>query len=394
MVVNPLDPLGNGDSDDVPAELRRVVGIEVILCVSALAAAVLNDVLLGVANDDGEILVLFYALLRDRVDGTSTTLAVGREDPIDNLRGELAGVFKRRLPLLNRVHGAGFSAGVQKGFGDESATRNADIGAVPTWHHFLRRRYNDSVTRPTFVMLIRAARLAVGMQEQAASVGADELATLKELALSGGLDGSITVTCATLADRLGASNQTASRRLQRLEEAETIDRELLGDGQRVQITDTGERVLRGEYEAYRRIFEREAAVELNGVVTSGMGEGRHYISLSGYMEQFRDRLGYEPFAGTLNVDLDAESVDVRARVDALEPVRIDGWEDDDRTYGPAFCWPATVHVDAAAYERAHVIAPERTHHGADQLEVIAPDKLRETLALNDGQEVTVRVTQQ
>jgi riboflavin kinase len=243
-------------------------------------------------------------------------------------------------------------------------------------------------------MLIRVAWLPGAMQEQAASVGADELATLKELALSGGLDGSITVTCATLADRLGASNQTASRRLQRLEEADAVERELLGDGQRVHITDAGERVLRGEYEAYRRIFEREATVALNGVVTSGMGEGRHYISLSGYMEQFRDRLGYEPFAGTLNVDLDAESVDARARMDALEPVRIDGWEDDDRTYGPAFCWPATVETGDTEYDRAHVIAPERTHHGADQLEVIAPDKLRETLALDDGQEVTVRVAQQ
>ena len=232
------------------------------------------------------------------------------------------------------------------------------------------------------------------MQEQAASVGPDELATLKHLALLGALDGATTVTCATLADRLDASNQTASRRLQRLEETGAVTRELLGDGQQVTITDDGERALRGEYEQYRRVFERSDSVRLSGLVTSGMGEGRHYISLPGYMEQFIDRLGYEPFPGTLNVELDEESIEARARMDALDPVRIDGWEDDDRTYGPAFCWPATAEAGKHEYEQAHVIAPERTHHGADQLEVIAPEKLRDTLGLEDDEEVTVRVTEQ
>ncbi|WP_255150754.1 CTP-dependent riboflavin kinase [Halorarius halobius] len=232
------------------------------------------------------------------------------------------------------------------------------------------------------------------MQEQVASVGPDELATLKHLALEGAADAPTTVTCAALAERLDASNQTASRRLQRLEDAGTVEREMVGDGQRVTITDAGRRTLRREYEAYRRIFEGVAEVALHGTVTSGMGEGRHYISLPGYMEQFRERLGYEPFAGTLNVDLDAESVEARARMDAMDPVRIDGWEGDDRTYGPAFCWPAAVLVDGETYEEAHVIAPERTHHDADQLEVIAPEKLRDVLGLDDGMEVTVRVEEQ
>jgi riboflavin kinase len=232
------------------------------------------------------------------------------------------------------------------------------------------------------------------MANQVAAVGPDELAALKQLALAGAADTPTTVTCAAVAERLDASNQTASRRLQRLEDAGTIEREMLGDGQRVTITDAGRRALRREYEQYRRVFEQTTEVSLHGTITSGMGEGRHYISLSGYMEQFRDRLGYEPFAGTLNVDLDAESVEARARMDSLDPVRIDGWEDDDRTYGPAFCWPARVAVDGDAYEPAHVIAPERTHHGADQLEVIAPEKLRETLGLDDGQEVTIRVEEQ
>jgi riboflavin kinase len=229
----------------------------------------------------------------------------------------------------------------------------------------------------------------------ASSVGHAELATLKTLAMTGGLDGDQKVSCSALGDRLDASTQTASRRLQRLEEADLIAREIVSDGQWVSVTDDGQRALQREYADYRRIFERDASVELRGAVTSGMGEGRHYISLPGYMRQFEAKLGYEPFLGTLNVDLAEESVRERGRLSSFEPVTIEGWEDDERTYGPAYCYPATLEAeDGATVADAHVITPERTHHGDDQLEVIAPVKLRDELALEDGSPLTVHVTEQ
>ncbi len=232
------------------------------------------------------------------------------------------------------------------------------------------------------------------MAQTTGRVGYDELATLKLVALDGALEGRTTITCSELADRLDASNQTASRRLQRLEDAAYLSRELTGEGQRVVVTDDGERALRREYADYRRLFEGDVDVTLRGAVTSGMGEGKHYISLSGYMRQFRDRLGYEPFPGTLNVELDGESVRSRARMDTIDPIEIGGWEDDERTYGPAFCWPTAIEAGGERYERSHAIAPERTHHGADKLEIIAPVKLRETLGLEDEDEVMIHVTEQ
>jgi len=221
----------------------------------------------------------------------------------------------------------------------------------------------------------------------------DALATLKHLALIGAVDGQAKLSCADLADRLDTSTQTASRRLQQLEERDQIDREVVSDGQWVSITEAGVKRLRSEYDAYRRIFEAAATVELVGTVTSGMGEGRHYITLPGYMAQFTELLGYEPFPGTLNVDLDEESVRERARLSGIEPVEIEGWEDDERTYGPAYCYPATVVAGDESVAETHVIAPERTHHGEDQLEVIAPVKLRDELDLADDDEVIVRVTE-
>ncbi|MEF8786205.1 MAG: DUF120 domain-containing protein [Haloarculaceae archaeon] len=230
------------------------------------------------------------------------------------------------------------------------------------------------------------------MPETRRVLDADGLATLKELALLGALDGEEKLSCSALAERLDASTQTASRRLQQLDELDCVERDIVSDGQWVQITSDGERRLQTEYADYRRLFEQDASVSLTGVVTSGMGEGRHYITLPGYMEQFRELLGYEPFAGTLNIDLTEESIRRRAHLGAIDPVVIEGWEDDERTYGPAYCYPATVVADER-YEPAHVIAPERTHHGDDHLEVIAPDRLRDALELQDGDEVTVDVEQ-
>ena len=230
------------------------------------------------------------------------------------------------------------------------------------------------------------------MSLTASVVGHDELATLKLLALDGGLEGDLKISCAELADRLDASNQTASRRLQRLESAGLLDRDTVSDGQWVVVTDDGERELRAAYEEYRRIFETGPQIELEGTVTSGMGEGRHYISLPGYQRQFETRLGYDPFPGTLNVQLREDSVRRRRAVDSLEPIPIDGWEDDDRTYGPAVCHPAAIETaDGDSVDGIHTIAPERTHHDDDQLELIAPAKLRDVLELSDDDHLTIYV---
>ncbi|MGB9987149.1 DUF120 domain-containing protein [Salarchaeum japonicum] len=224
-----------------------------------------------------------------------------------------------------------------------------------------------------------------------AAVGSDELAVLKLLALDGARRGEVKVSCANLADRLDASSQTASRRLQSLDDDGLVDRDLVSDGQWVQVTEDGERLLESEYEDYRRIFEESTDLSLAGTVTGGMGEGRHYINLPGYKRQFADKLGYEPFPGTLNVALSAQSQRERAAMESLDGIPIDSWEDEERTYGSATCYSGVLEADSGTYEPVHVIVPDRTHHDEDQIELIAPDRLRDELDLDDGDDVVVHV---
>ena len=216
------------------------------------------------------------------------------------------------------------------------------------------------------------------------------LAALKHVGLVGGL-AETKVSCAALGDRLDASTQTASRRLQSLEATGHIERDVVGDGQWVRVTDAGAAALRAEYADYRRLFESAVDLVLRGSATSGMGEGRHYVTLPGYAEQFRERLGYEPFPGTFNVNLSEESARRRSEMVGVDAVPIDEWEGEDRTYGAAACYRVTIVAGDERYESAHAIVPDRTHHEADQLEVIAPDRLRDVLGLADGDEVEIRV---
>jgi riboflavin kinase len=226
------------------------------------------------------------------------------------------------------------------------------------------------------------------------SISNAELATLKELALKGDVDRELTITCSSLADELDVSPQTVSRRLRQLDQAGLIDRTVHDDGQNLRVSDTGLSALRREYEEYRRVFDRPDSLTLQGVVATGMGEGKLFVSLSGYKSQFVDRLGYEPFEGTLNVELGADSTRRRSALEHTSAIPIDGWEEDERTYGPAACYPASLvpdEGDATPYEPAHVVVPERTHHDEAEIELLAPDELRDCLTLDEGDRVTVHV---
>lgn len=142
---------------------------------------------------------------------------------------------------------------------------------------------------------------------------------------------------------------------------------------------------------YRQEFEREINVTLSGVATSGSGDARHFLSLQGYTNQFKEKIGYIPFPGTLNVELTEESIHERAKLDKSNNVTIEGWEDKERTYGPVYCYPAQIEAPAKCNTTVHMIKPERSRYGDNLIEIIAPVNLREKLPCDDGDHVTIHV---
>jgi len=142
-------------------------------------------------------------------------------------------------------------------------------------------------------------------------------------------------------------------------------------------------LLRVEYHSYRRIFEGPARITFDGKVTSGLGEGRYYLSQPGYVVQFSERLGYSPYPGTLNVRVGGEALRKVGAVAHWKGLRIDGFTASGRTFGGATCFLARMNG-----HRCHLIHPDRSHY-KDVVEFVAPDCLREALGLKDDDTVTL-----
>lgn len=121
-------------------------------------------------------------------------------------------------------------------------------------------------------------------------------------------------------------------------------------------------------------------------MSSGIGTGKEFVGLDGYASQFEAKLGYEPYPGTLNLELGHSVAD---DLEALDAIRIESWENGDRSFGPVDCYPTAV-VDGESV-RLHAVVPRRTDHDPSTLELVSPVELRDRFDLSDGDPFEVRV---
>jgi len=215
------------------------------------------------------------------------------------------------------------------------------------------------------------------------------LLTLFRLAELGAYFSEVTITTTELARGLKISQQTASRHLIELQTLGLIRRTRVTRGEAIKVTVKGSEELNRMHLRLRAIFEPKVKeLVLEGVLFSGIGEGAWYVSQEGYRRQFVEKLGFEPFPGTLNVRLKREYEDEKKRLEAIPSIQIEGFRDGTRSFGPVKCFGATIN-DA---ERGALISAVRTHYGADVIELIAPHDLRAKLRLKDGDIVRARIT--
>jgi len=207
---------------------------------------------------------------------------------------------------------------------------------------------------------------------------------LKKLALLGG-NRTLKISSAVFAGEMKTSMQTAARRLKDLEDKGFIERKIVGDGQYIKISEGGLNILRNEYYEYKKIFEDlRAPIVFRGEVFTGLGEGKYYISLDGYRRQLIDKLGFDPFPGTLNLKIDEESILRRGELNEIDAVNIDPFRSEKRTFGGGKCYRVKINGTDGA-----IIVPDRTHYSKDLMEIVSPKNLRRTLSLRDGNVVEV-----
>ena len=212
------------------------------------------------------------------------------------------------------------------------------------------------------------------------------VAALKHIAMLGGTREAVSFSSKELGLALGVSQQAASQRLLDLTREGLITRNIVSRRELVKLTPKGVETLRREYADFRIIFEAAKEMNLRGVVTSGLGEGAFYMRQKGYKEQFKRKLSYEPYEGTLNLRIsgtDLAKLDIMREAEGIE---IEQFEGAGRTFGGAKCFRARIHGLECA-----IIMPLRSHH-SDAVEVISRHNLRSRLGLNDGDSVEMIIT--
>ena len=216
------------------------------------------------------------------------------------------------------------------------------------------------------------------------------LYTLLKLAEMGAHRRTAKISTEFLAGKLGVSQQSASRHLIELERKGWIKRNITPEGCLIQVTESGISELKRLYSNLRFLMETvyPPSVTLEGVVFTGLGEGAYYVSRDHYRRQFIEKLGFDPYPGTLNLKLVTDyDVKTRSELEAYPAIEIEGFKNENRTFGPVKCYPAIIENKV----KGALVSALRSHYDASVIELIAPICLRKHLALKDGHKVKVEV---
>ena len=200
---------------------------------------------------------------------------------------------------------------------------------------------------------------------------------------SSGLHTVLKTSTAKISKELGVSQQTVSRKLRELSESGLISLNASPSGCRISLTNNGIELLRLQFFSLQKLFRQEKSRVLHGLVKIGLGEGRYYVSRPFYLKQFKKSLGFRPFFGTLNLEVD--QAELAGFVSSMPLVEISGFETDERSFGKIRAFKVLVE----GKQPAAIIFPERTAHKKNEVEVIASLNLRKKFGLKEGSKVSI-----
>lgn len=124
-------------------------------------------------------------------------------------------------------------------------------------------------------------------------------------------------------------------------------------------------------------------MELEGEVTTGMGKGAMYIGMEEYQEAFDEKLGFRPFPGTLNLEVNEnirKKFEERGQTLEIRDIYHKGERVSD--------------VDVTPCEingiKCGLLRLEVTDHPLSIAEIVAPIELRKEIGLEDGDKILVK----
>ena len=124
-------------------------------------------------------------------------------------------------------------------------------------------------------------------------------------------------------------------------------------------------------------------IGFEGTITSGLGEGAVFISIDYYKDNIRNKLGFEPYPGTLNLEMGKGQ---QAKLRAITSIRIESFKKNGKTYGGASCYKIKINNINAA-----IIVPDLTEHEENMIEIVASVNLKSKLKVKDGDKVKIEL---
>lgn len=220
-------------------------------------------------------------------------------------------------------------------------------------------------------------------------IKSEYIITLAKLLLKGAKDNFIEFTSTDIGIEINKSQQAASKIILELQEMKYVERIKKGHGYVIRVTEEGLSSVKKMSEFLNMALNSPPGnIHFNGILVSGMGEGKYYMSLEGYRKQFKKKIGYIPFPGTLNIRIfDPLSLENREKIERFGYQFIDGFSDSERTYGWVKCYSAIMNDNVDI--QSDLLILERTHHDKNMLEIIAPVNIKQLMGLKNGDNVKV-----
>lgn len=126
---------------------------------------------------------------------------------------------------------------------------------------------------------------------------------------------------------------------------------------------------------------------LLGRLATGIGHGRQFTRLDWARTQFVDKLGIDPYPGTVNVIIDdPDAITVWVRLRRTGGIRIDNPND-----GPHDCDARCYRVSIEGRIAGAIVLPEIDGYPPAQVEVIAAIDVRAALGIEDGDPVRLDI---
>lgn len=212
----------------------------------------------------------------------------------------------------------------------------------------------------------------------------DELPLLLHLAEKTKLHQMLCTTTIALAKDLNLSQQSISRKLIALEQQGLIQRAVSMNGVDLKLTPSAIAHLREHYQRLKKLFS--STLQLRGIVQDGLGEGKFYMSMPYYKQQFKKQFGFVPYPGTLNIKINPDKAALFLQQKKEKEIIIPGFKSAERTFGGVKAYPVKMCDSLTTV----LIVPDRTNHPKNIIEIIAAKNIRQHLHLKANDEVVVQ----